>query len=117
MNRKSTTTKWVATSALALAVLGVGAGIAVASGGGEDANEMPVSGSALERASAVALAETGGGTVTGSEAGDEQGAYEIEVTLDDGTQVDVHLDSSFNVINTEHEGRAGAGEDDANEGK
>ncbi len=110
MNRKSTTTKWVATSALALAALGVGTGIAVAGGGGEDANETPVTGTALEQASTAALAETGGGTVTGSEAGDEQGAYEIEVTLDDGTQVDVHLDSSFKVINTEHDGREGADE-------
>ena len=115
MNRKSSTTKWVATGALALAALGVGTGIAVASGAGEDANETPVTGTALEQATAAALAETGGGTVTGSEAGDEEGAYEIEVTLDDGTQVDVHLDSSFKVINTEHDGRADAGEHDANE--
>ena len=112
MNRKSNTTKWVATGALALAALGVGTGIAVAGGGGEDANETPVTGTALEQASTAALAETGGGSVTGSEAGDEQGAYEIEVTLDDGTQVDVHLDSSFQVIDTEHEGRVGAAEHD-----
>jgi hypothetical protein len=104
-------TKWIATGAVALAALGAGTGIAVASGGGDDdASSTPVSGAALEHASSVALAETGGGKVTGSEAGDEQGAYEIEVTLDDGTQVDVHLDKDFNVINTEHEGREDAGE-------
>jgi|SRR5262245_17303424 len=113
MNRKSITTKWVATGALALAALGIGTGIAVASGGDDDANETPVTGTALEQASAAALAETGGGTVTGSEAGDEQGAYEIEVTLEDGTQVDVHLDSSFKVINTERDGHEGSeGRDD-----
>jgi len=37
--------------------------------------------------------------VTGTEAGDEEGAYEVEVTRADGSQVDVHLDKGFNVIN------------------
>jgi hypothetical protein len=32
---------------------------------------------------------------------DEEGAYEIEVTKADGTQVDVHLDSSFHVLNAQ----------------
>ena len=45
--------------------------------------------------------ETGGGKVTGTEAGDEEGAYEVEVTRADGSQVDVHLDKAFNVISSE----------------
>lgn len=61
----------------------------------------PVTGAALERASAAALQYTGGGQVTDTEIDDEEGYYEVEVTLADGTQMDVHLDSSFNVISSE----------------
>ncbi|MGH9242812.1 MAG: hypothetical protein ACRD29_00520 [Acidimicrobiales bacterium] len=101
-------TKWiVATAASALAVVGIGTGIAVAAGG--DDNEAPISGDALDRASAAALEHTGGGRVTETEVGDEEGYYEVEVTLDDGTQVDVHLDEAFNVLGSEGDG---AGEDE-----
>jgi uncharacterized membrane protein YkoI len=74
---------------------------------GADAAEgpdQPVTGSALQKASAVALHQTNGGKVTDSEVNDEQGYYEIEVTRDDGSQVDVHLDRSFHVINSESDG-------------
>ena len=47
----------------------------------------------------AALAHTGGGKVTETEAGDEEGAYEVEVTMPDGGQVDVHLDKSFHGLN------------------
>jgi uncharacterized membrane protein YkoI len=114
MNRKSLTTKWIVTGALAVVALGAGTGIAVAGGGGEDSNETPATGSALEQASEAALAETGGGEVSGSEVGDEEGYYEIEVTLDDGSQVDVHLDRDFKVLSTEADG---AGEDESTESK
>ena len=40
--------------------------------------------------------------MTETEVGDEEGAYEVEVTLDDGRQVDVHLDLNLNVLG--HEG-------------
>ena len=56
---------------------------------------------ALEKASAAALAETGGGEVTDTEVGDEESYYEVEVTLDDGTQIDVQLDEEFNVVSSE----------------
>jgi hypothetical protein len=36
--------------------------------------------------------------VTETEVGDEEGAYEVEVTRADGSQVDVHLDKDFNVL-------------------
>jgi hypothetical protein len=86
-----------ATAFVALA-LG-GAAIAGAAGGGDDnKTEKPITGQALDRASAVALDHTGGGKVTATEAGDEEGAYEIEVTRADGSQVDVHLDKGFNVL-------------------
>ena len=84
----------------AVAALGLGgAAIAGATGGGDDdGSDQAISGKALDRASAAALAHTGGGRVTGTEAGDEEGAYEVEVTKADGSQVDVHLDKSFAVI-------------------
>jgi hypothetical protein len=53
---------------------------------------------ALTRAATAALAATGGGRVTGTEVADEESWFEIEVTLDDGSQVDVQLDRSFTVV-------------------
>ena len=54
--------------------------------------------------------------MTETEVGDEEGFYEVEVTLDDGSQVDVHLDRDFNVLggvaDDESEGDAdGSGDD------
>ncbi len=75
----------------------VAIGIAAAAPTGHDP-QPPINGDALTKASAAALEYTGGGRVTETEIGDEDGYYEIEVTLDDGSQVDVHLDENFNVI-------------------
>lgn len=55
----------------------------------------------LVRASEAALNHLGEGTVTGSEVGDEESYYEIEVTLENGHHVDVQLDKKFNVVTTE----------------
>ena len=60
--------------------------------------DKAISGQALDRASAAALQETGGGKVTETEVGDEESQYEVEVTLDDGSQVDVQLDRDFQVV-------------------
>jgi uncharacterized membrane protein YkoI len=87
--------------ALMVAVAAIAAGIAIGAGGKDD--ETPITGTALTRASEAALAHTRGGRVTDTEAGDEQAAYEVEVTLDDGSQVDVHLDASFEVLGDEAE--------------
>jgi hypothetical protein len=95
---------------VAAVALGGGAAYALATGD-DDAGDTPITGSALDRASAAALAHTGGGRVTGSEAGDEEGAYEIEVTLPDGAQVDVHLDDAFRVIGTQDDAEHGDHED------
>jgi hypothetical protein len=80
----------------AVAALGAGAGIAVAAGG--DDSEAPITGTALERATDAALEHTGEGRVTETEVGDEESYYEVEVTLDDGSQVDVQLDEDFQVV-------------------
>ncbi len=86
----------IAGGVAAVLVAGTGAGIAAASGG--DDSEGPITGQALDRAGAAALEETGGGRVTETEVGDEDSYYEVEVTLDDGSQVDVQLDASFQVV-------------------
>ncbi|MET0912958.1 MAG: hypothetical protein ABWZ68_06620 [Acidimicrobiales bacterium] len=102
----------IAVIAISGAAVAGGVGIASASGGDEDSHpDQAISGSALDEASAAALAETGEGTVTGTEVGDEDSYYEVEVTLDDGSQVDVQLDRSFNVVGSsaDHEG---SGNDD-----
>jgi uncharacterized membrane protein YkoI len=83
-------------SALVLALGALSAGIAIAAGGGDD--DQPLTGSALERATAAALEHTGGGVVTETEVGDDGAAYGVEVRLDDGSQVEVNLDENFNVI-------------------
>ena len=89
-----------------VAAAAIGTGVAVAAGG--DDNEAPITGDDLDRASAAALEDTGGGRVTETEVGDEESYYEVEVTLDDGSQVDVQLDESFQVVGSsadeEHEG-------------
>lgn len=100
--------KRIAIAGAAAALIAAGAGgIAIASSD-DDATEKPITGTELKKASEAALAETGGGTVTDTEVDDEESKYEVEVTLDDGSQVDVQLDENFNVVGTEEE----SGEDD-----
>ncbi len=84
-----------AVAAVAALALG-GAAIAGAAGGEGEGSEKPITGSALDKASQAALQHTGGGQVTDTEVGDEEGAYEVEVKRPDGSSVDVHLDSQFN---------------------
>lgn len=74
-----------------------GAGIAFSSDD-DDATEVPITGPALEQATRAALEHTGGGTVTETEFGDEESLYEVEVTLSDGSHVDVQLDADFRVV-------------------
>ena len=97
----------------AAAVLTLGIGTAVAAQQGQEdevpgrddaAAEQPITGSPLEKASEAALDHVGGGEVTGTEVGDEEGYYEVEVTRADGSQVDVHLDRGFDVLGTEGDG-------------
>jgi hypothetical protein len=95
MERK---TKLIVGGALALAVVGGGAGVAIGAAGGDD---RPLSGSALEQATAAALEATGGGTVIETEVGDGGASYGVEVRLEDGRVVEVNLDQDFNVIGRE----------------
>src|SRR5688572_28002024 len=76
-------------------------GAAGALSGDDDAQDRPIPAADLEQAEQAALDETGGGTVTETEVDDEESKYEVEVTLDDGTQVDVQLDENFHVVGSE----------------
>ena len=95
-----------------LALAAVGTGFAVANGGDDD---QPLTGTALEQASAAALAHTGGGTVIETEVGDDGAAYGVEVRLDDGSVVEVNLDDSFAVTGQEVDDAGPGGEDGAND--
>ncbi|MEJ7721013.1 MAG: hypothetical protein WKF58_11430 [Ilumatobacteraceae bacterium] len=108
------TRKILAGAALTALVAGGGVTLAVAQGGDEDSNETdrPISGADLDRASEAALAHTGEGRVSGTEVGDEESYYEVEVTLDDGSQVDVQLDERFNVVGDEADGADDEGRED-----
>lgn len=85
-------------------IAAVGAGVAVAGAGDDDATERPIPGEIRARAEAAALEHTGGGRVTGTEVDDEESRYEVEVTLDDGSQVDVQLDDDLQVVGDERDG-------------
>lgn len=92
-------TKWIAGGAVALVVIGGGAGVAIATGAAD--NDEPLTGSTLDQARTAALEYTGGGTVIESEAGDDGAAYGVEIRLEDGRVVEVSLDANFNVVGDE----------------
>jgi hypothetical protein len=93
-------TKAAIVAATVIVLGGAGAtGVTLAAGG--DDSEAPITGDALTRATAAALAHTGEGRVTDTEVGDEESRYEVEVTLDDGSQLDVQLDERFRVVGAE----------------
>jgi uncharacterized membrane protein YkoI len=93
----STKAKRILIATVALVALALGGAAVAGATGGED-NEKPITGNALHRASRAALQQAGGGRVSATEVGDEEGYYEVEVTRDDGSQVDVHLDRDLHVI-------------------
>ena len=109
MNKR---TKIAAIGITGLAIAAGGTSFAVAGSGDDDTgdSEAPISGSALDEASAAALDYLGEGEVTDTETGDEESYYEVEVTLDDGTETDVQLDRGFNVVSDESD--AGETDDD-----
>ena len=107
MSRRRKITAAVA-SALALAAGGVG--VAVATGG--DDSEPAIGGPAADKAGAAALDHVGEGRVTDTEARDEDSFYEVEVTRPDGSQVDVQLDRSFEVVGDEADRESEPGDED-----
>jgi hypothetical protein len=63
----------------------------------EDA-EKPVTGSAASQAQAAAVKSVGSGTAGAVTTDFTGNGYEVTVTKSDGTSVEVHLDSSFTVM-------------------
>jgi hypothetical protein len=81
---------------LALAAGGVGA--ATAFGGGDDGDQQ-ATGPAADRAREAALALFPGGRANSVERDSEDGAtWEVEVTRQDGTTVDVRLDAAYGLV-------------------
>jgi uncharacterized membrane protein YkoI len=89
--------KWIAGVVVVVALIAGAGGFAVATGAVGD-DDQPLTGTTLEKATAAALAHTGGGTVTETEIGDDGAAYSVELRLADGRQVEVNLDEDFKVI-------------------
>jgi hypothetical protein len=52
---------------------------------------------------------TGGGHVTGTEVGDEESYYQVEVTKADGSQTDVQLDKRLNVVGSATDSESSTG--------
>ena len=89
----------------ALAVVGVGGGVAVAS---NDDGEAHVTGADADRATAAALRYTHGGTANTVERDSEDGAtWEVEVERRDGSTVDVRLDEQFRLVGVEGDSEGG----------
>jgi hypothetical protein len=99
--------KILAVSAVIVALGAGGAGIAYAVSGGSDEN---VTGPNADKAKTAALAAVPGGTVTEIERqdGDGSGAYEVEVKRPDGSQVEVHVNSQFQVVGQASDDDTGA---------
>jgi hypothetical protein len=93
MGRKG---KLAAGLAAAVVLVAGGAGVVRAANSGD----VPLEGQDFDRATASALRHVGG-TVVETEVGDDGAAYEVEVQLDDGSQVAVELDESFRVIGSD----------------
>ena len=111
MNRISRKVALVA--ALVVVAGAVSAGFAIAAASGDD--DKPLTGATLDRATAAALKHTGGGTVTETELGDDGAAYSVEVRRKDGSQVEVNLNESFEVIGSEADDDGAGDEDEAGE--
>ena len=106
---KRTTT--IISIAAVATVLAGGATYAAAQDTGDDGS---VTGDDVDRASAAALAETGNGTVSSVEL--EDGGYEVEVRLADGTEVDVELDGDFAVVHTSTDDPDDVSDDESDDG-
>jgi hypothetical protein len=63
-----------------------------------EAAETPVTGTNASQAQAAAVKYVGSGTAGAVTTDFTKTGYEVTVTKSDGSQVEVHLDSSFNVV-------------------
>ena len=77
---------------VAITALAATGGVVVSAVGG--GGDQPITGPALAECTAAALAEHPGGTVTDTEVGDDGAAYGVEIRLEDGSEVEVHLNET-----------------------
>jgi len=108
-------TKWIIGAAAGAALVLGGTGIAFAATDGFDNDDDDTRSSAvgqtsdnttpaveagwLDKASEAAITAAGGGTVIGADVSDDADhTYSVDVRREDGTEVDVDLDSSFAVV-------------------
>ena len=96
-NATNVRTLVIAAAVVAMLLALGGAGIAYANGAD---SEEQVTGPEADEAKNAAIAAVGDGTVTEVEPDDGigTGVYEVEVTRDDGSQLEVHLDGDYNVV-------------------
>jgi len=87
----------IAAAVVAMLLALLGAGIAYANGGD---SEEQLTGPDAEKAKSAAITAVGGGTVSEVERddGNGTGAFEVEVTREDGSQLEVHLNGDYNVV-------------------
>ena len=84
-------------------------------------SEEGLTGLDVQKAKSAAIAAVGGGTLTEVELedGDDgygaRGGYEVEVKREDGTQVEVHLDSDYDVVGQEADEDRPNDEDETND--
>ncbi|MFC5676530.1 PepSY domain-containing protein [Aeromicrobium endophyticum] len=85
-----------------LAAVGLTAALALTLGACGGSDDETLSSGDRNKAEAAALKYVGGGAVTDAERGDgdDTYAYQVEVTLPNGTDIDVELDDSFKVTNS-----------------
>ena len=100
MRRRTARAVIFGTAVAACTLIGGGAAVAASTDNNEDS---PLTGSVLEKATKAALDRVGEGTVSDSEVSEEEGAYEVEVLLENGTEVEVQLDKDFKVVAEEQE--------------
>ena len=83
----------------AVAVLGIGGAVWASTANADD-----LSGGERDRVGAAATQAVGGGKVIDAESSDDAGeAYEVEVRMKDGSEVDVTLDEKLDVIRKDYD--------------
>jgi hypothetical protein len=93
------TRKVVVAAGLAIALAGAGAAIAIGTDDQVGSDDHPVSGKVADDARAAALRYTHGGTAGIVERDTEHGSsWDIEVTRDDGSHMDVRLDADLKLV-------------------
>lgn len=108
--------KFLIVGVAVVALAAGGAGVAVATG--EDDSAEQVSGPGADQARAAALEIINGGTANSVELDSENGAtWEVEVTKPDGSEVDVRLDENYELVVVEDDTEASDEVEEADEAK